>query len=311
MTKMIMSDKTKGWLNGMLGVLVFSGSMPATRAAVTGFDPLFLTSARATIAGTLACLLMLALRSSLPKRQDLLSLAIVAIGVVVGFPLLSAFALQHITSARSLVFLGLLPLGTALFGVLRGGERPAPIFWLFALMGGMIIGGFALSRGADSSVKGDLLILAAVAICSLGYAEGGALSRRLGGLRVICWALILSLPAMAPVALLARPADFAPVPADAWAGLGYVSLFSMLIGFIFWYRGLALGGIAAVGQLQLLQPMFGLALSALLLHEPVGWPMLAATAGIILCVAGARRFSHPAQVLRGVPRQAALGKEME
>ncbi len=306
-----MSDKTKGWINGLLAVLVFSGSMPATRAAVTGFDPVFLTSARATIAGLLSVLLMAAVRSPLPKRGDLVSLAIVAIGVIVGFPLLSALALQHITSARSLVFLGLLPLGTALFGVLRGGERPAPTFWLFALLGGMIIGGFALSRGADSSVKGDLLILAAVAICSLGYAEGGALSRRLGGLRVICWALILSLPVMAPAAFLLKPATFDSVPPAALMGLGYVSLFSMLIGFIFWYRGLALGGIAAVGQLQLLQPLFGLALSAALLHEPVGWPMLAATAGVILCVAGARRYSGPARILRSSVPQAALGKEME
>jgi drug/metabolite transporter (DMT)-like permease len=305
----IMSDKTKGWLNGFLAVLVFSGSMPATRAAVAGLDPFFLTSARATIAGTLAAILMLALRSPLPKRGDLASLVIVALGVVIGFPLLSALALQHITSARSLVFLGLLPLGTALFGVLRGGERPAPIFWLFALLGGLIIGGFALSRGVDSSLEGDLLILCAVVICSLGYAEGGALSRRLGGLRVICWALALSLPLMAPTSVVLLPHDLAEVPESSWLGLGYVSLFSMLIGFIFWYRGLALGGIAAVGQLQLLQPLFGLALSAALLREPVGWPMLAATAGVICCVAGARRFSGPAHILRNGSGRTELGKE--
>ena len=304
-----MNDKTKGWLNGFVAVIVFSGSTPATRLGVSGFDPFFLTSARAAIAGILAAALMLAVRSPLPKRGELVSLVIVIAGVVIGFPLLSGLAMQHITSARALVFQGLLPLGTALFGVLRGGERPSPIFWLFALAGGLIIGAFALARGADSSLMGDLLILAAVAICSLGYAEGGALARRMGGLRVICWALILSLPASAPLAFLLRPASFAGVPPQAWAGLFYVSLFSMLIGFIFWYRGLAWGGIAAVGQLQLLQPLFGLAVSALLLHEPVGWPMLVATAGVIACVAGARRFSGPAHILRNVSSQTALGKE--
>lgn len=305
-----MNDRTKGWLNGMAAVLVFSNSTPATRLAVSGFDPFFLTSARAAIAGLLAAALMLATRSSLPKRGDLVSLVIVITGVVIGFPLLSGLAMQHITSARALVFQGLLPLGTALFGVLRGGERPSPIFWLFALAGGLIIGAFALARGADSSLTGDLLIFAAVAICSLGYAEGGVLARRMGGLRVICWALILSLPISVPAAVLLQPDTFVGVPDQAWAGLAYVSLFSMLIGFIFWYRGLALGGIAAVGQLQLLQPLFGLAVSALLLHEPVGWPMLAATAGVIACVAGARRFSGPARILRTIPDRTALGKEL-
>jgi drug/metabolite transporter (DMT)-like permease len=297
-----MDDKTKGWLNGALAVLVFSGSTPATRAAVAGLDPFFLTAARAAIAGLLSGALMLALRSPLPKRGEAARLAIVAGGVVIGFPLLSAMAMQHITASRALVFQGLLPLGTALFGVLRGGERPAPLFWLFALLGAAVIAGFALARGAGSSPMGDLLILAAVVICSLGYAEGGALSRQMGGLRVICWALILTLPAMAPASFLLVPRDLAMVADSAWIGLGYVSLFSMLVGFIFWYRGLALGGIAAVGQLQLLQPLFGLAVAALLLHEPIGWPMLAATVGVIFCVAGARRFSHPAQTLRSVPR---------
>lgn len=292
-----MSDKSKGWLNGLVAVLVFSGSMPATRLAVAGLDPFFLTAARATIAGLLSGLMLALLRARLPDRADLSRIAIVAFGVVLGFPLLSALALRDITSARSLVFLGLLPLMTALFGVVRGGERPRPIFWLFSMIGAGVIGAFALSRGADSSVRGDLLILLAVMICGLGYAEGGALSRRLGGLKVIAWALLLSLPLALPAMLLLWPADAAAVPATAWAGLGYVSLFSMLVGFIFWYRGLALGGIAAVGQLQLLQPMIGLALSALLLHETVGWPMLAATAAVILCVAGARRFSQAPPLL--------------
>jgi len=309
--EVIMTDKSKGWLNGLAAVLFFSGTMPATRLAVAGLDPFFLTAARASIAGLLAGALLLATRAPRPSRSDLPSLAVVAGGVVIGFPLLAALALRHIGSARSLVFLGLLSLTTALFGVLRGGERPRPPFWLFSLLGAAVIGGFALSRGAGADPTGDLLVLLAVIICGLGYAEGGVLSRRLGGLRVICWALVLSLPLALPAAALLRPAATGPVPVSAWLGLAYVSLFSMLAGFVFWYRGLALGGIAAVGQVQLLQPLFGLALSAQILHEPVGWPMLAATAGVVACVAGARRFSQPAQVLRGVAYRSSLGKEME
>jgi drug/metabolite transporter (DMT)-like permease len=134
-------------------------------------------------------------------------------------------------------------------------------------------------------------MLAAVAVCGLGYAEGGRLARRLGGWQVICWALAICAPVMVVVALYAWPASLAHVGAPAWAGLAYVSLFSMLIGFVFWYRGLALGGVAAVGQLQLLQPFMGLVLAAGLLGEPVGWPMAAVTAGVVLCVAGAKRFA--------------------
>ena len=306
-----MNDRTKGWLNGLVAVIIFGGSTAGTRAGISGFEPFFLTSARAAIAGGLACALMLALRSPLPRRGELASLVIVIAGVVIGFPLLSGLAVQHITAARAVVFQGLLPLGTALFGVLRGGERPSPVFWLFALAGALTIGAFALSRGADSSPPGDLLILAGVVVCSLGYAEGGVLARRMGGLRVICWALILSLPVSVPAAVLLQPNSFAGLPSQAWMGLAYVSVFSMLIGFIFWYRGLALGGIAAVGQIQLLQPLFGLAVSALLLGESVGWPMLAVTAAVILCVAGARRFSGPARILRSMPPQTALGEELE
>ncbi|PHH48920.1 hypothetical protein CRX51_17390 [Pluralibacter gergoviae] len=144
---------------------------------------------------------------------------------------------------------------------------------------------------AAASATGDLLMLAAVAVCGLGYAEGARLSRKLGGWQVICWALVVALPVMAAGAVYSFPSSAAAIHPTAWAALGYVSLFSMLIGFIFWYRGLAIGGIAAVGQLQLLQPLLGLMLSALLLHESIGTAMLATTAGVILCVAGAKRFA--------------------
>ncbi len=280
-----------GWLNGFLGVLIFSGSLPATRVAVLQFDPIFLTVARATIAGVLALILLLVFRQKHPTRAQLAPLFIVALGVVVGFPLLTALALQHVTSAHSIVFIGLLPLATAVFGVLRGGEQPRPAFWLFSVTGSLLVAGFALSQGLSASLTGDLLMLAAVLVCGLGYAEGAALSRKLGGWQVICWALLLSLPAMLVLSLLTMPASFAGIGTPAWAGLAYVSLFSMLIGFVFWYRGLAQGGIAAVGQLQLLQPFFGLALAATLLHEPVSMLMVGVTVAVIACVAGSKRFA--------------------
>lgn len=286
-----MTQTRDGWGSGLAGVIIFSGSLPATRVAVGGFTPLFLTCARAVIAAALGALLLGVLQQKRPARGDLVSLLIVALGVVVGFPLLTALALQQMTSAHSVVFIGLLPLATAMFGVVRGGERPRPLFWLFAGGGALAVAGFAWSQSTGASLTGDLLMLAAILICGLGYAEGAVLSRRLGGWQVISWALVLAAPLMAMGALATAPEVWRGIGGPAWAGLAYVSVFSMLVGFIFWYRGLALGGIAGVGQLQLLQPFFGLALAGWLLHEPVAWTMVAVTALVVLCVAGAKRFA--------------------
>ncbi|MER8640924.1 DMT family transporter [Mesorhizobium sp. M1252] len=286
-------DKTaSGWLNGFVGVLIFSGSLPATRGAVAEFDPTFLTSARAAIAGLLGLAMLVLFQQKRPARSDFLSLVIVALGVVVGFPLLTALALKHVTSAHSIIFVGLLPLATAIFGVLRGGERPRPAFWLFSCIGSALVAGFALMQGVTASPVGDGLMLAAIIVCGLGYAEGAALSRRLGGWQVICWALAISLPIMLVLTFATLPSSFAGVGSGAWMGLAYVSLFSMLIGFVFWYRGLAQGGIAAVGQLQLLQPFFGLALAASLLHEQVSPLMIVVTLGVVACVFGAKKFAR-------------------
>jgi drug/metabolite transporter (DMT)-like permease len=286
-----MSNGGSGWLNGLTGVLIFSGSLPATRVAVADFDPLFLTVARAAIAGLLALCLLLAFREKRPGRRDFRPLIIVALTVVIGFPLLTALALKHVTSAHSIVFIGLLPLATAVFGVLRGGERPRPAFWLFSCLGSALVVGYALTQGFAAAPLGDLLMLGAVIICGLGYAEGAVLSKRLGGWQVISWALLLSLPVMLPGVLLFLPPSLSGTSPAAWLGLAYVSLFSMLIGFVFWYRGLVQGGIAAIGQLQLLQPFFGLALAALLLNEVVSITMFAVCAAVAACVAAARRFA--------------------
>ncbi|PSH68712.1 EamA family transporter [Phyllobacterium brassicacearum] len=287
-----MDKTTAGWINGVLGVLIFSGSLPATRAAVADFDPIFVTSARATIAALLGLALLLAFREKRPAKSDLGALFVTAMGVVVGFPLLTALALRHINAAHSIVFIGLLPLATAIFGVIRAGERMRPLFWLFSVLGSLIVAGFALTQNLSASITGDLLMFAAIVVCGLGYAEGAQLSRKLGGWQVICWALVLSLPVMLPLTVYVMPGNWSAVGEPAWIGLVYVSMFSMLIGFVFWYRGLAQGGIAAVGQLQLLQPFFGLVLAATLLHEPVGWPMVVVTVAVILCVAGAKRFAR-------------------
>ena len=286
-----MHSKTRAWMHGFIGMLMFSGSLPATRAAVRGFDPLFVTAARASGAGLLALLLLLGARPPRPRGRQWWLLAWVAGGVVAGFPLLTALALRQVSAAHSLVFIGLLPLTTAGFAVLLGGERPRPAFWLFAGAGALLVGAYALHAGGSGTSHADGLMLAAILVCGLGYAEGARLSRSLGGWAVICWALVVSLPVTLPLALLQWPAQLLDKPLAAWLGLGYVTFISMLVGFFFWYRGLALGGVAAVSQLQLLQPFFGLLLAAALLRETVTPAMLGTTFAVVLCVAAARRLA--------------------
>ena len=280
---------TEGWISGLIGVVIFSASLPATRVAVAGLSPLFVTSARATIAALIAIACLTVVRQARPSMADLRSLVIVSFGVVIGFPLLTALALQQITAAHSIVFIGLLPLSTAIFGVLRGGERPGPAFWAWSGIGAATVAGFALVTSGGGNLQGDLLMIAAIVVCGLGYAEGATLSRRLGGWQVISWALLVALPLMAVLTIIDAPAAVASVPASAWLGLAYISVFSMFLGFVFWYHGLALGGIAGVGQLQLLQPFLGLFLAGALLGEPIAPAMVVACAVVVLCVAGARR----------------------
>lgn len=287
-----LDSSTQGWINGFIGVLIFSGSLPATRLAVMEFNPVFLTMLRATLAAALGLCLLRLFKEKRPSRAQWMPLAIVALGVVIGFPLLTALALQYVTSAHSIVLIGLLPLATAVFGVLRGGERPRPVFWLFSILGSLLVMGYAVAQGLSAAPVGDVLMLLAVLACGLGYAEGAKLSRALGGWQVICWALVVSLPVVAPLSLILAPATLSGISLPAWLSLGYVALFSMLIGFVFWYRGLAQGGIAAVGQLQLLQPFFGLALAAGLVHEQVSLGMVLVTVAVIGCVAGAKRFAR-------------------
>lgn len=288
---MDMDKAFEGWASGLLGVLIFSGTISATRVAVITFDPIFVTFARAAIAGMLASLILLALRQPRPARGDKRALLVVALGVVIGFPLLLALALRHVSAAHATIFVGLLPMATVIFGVLHGDKNPRGLFWLFSLSGSLVVAGFAMGQGIDVSVVGDSLMLAAIAVCGLGYAKGARLARRMGGWQVICWALVLALPLMLPLCLWTLPGNLQQADWPAWLSLGYVSLFSMLIGFFFWYRGLALGGIASVSQLQLLQPFFGLWLAAVLLGEHVSAMMIASALAVALCVFGARRFA--------------------
>ncbi len=276
-------------LLGFIGVVGFSGSLPATRVAVEELDPTFVGVGRAVVAGLLAAALLAATRQPRPTRAQLRPLGLVALGVVFGFPLFTALALHSLSSAHGAVIVGLLPAATAVAAVLFAGERPSGAFWAASGAGLVAVLIFAAAQGAGLPSAADGLVLIAVAFGALGYAQGGALARELGGWQTICWALVLSLPLTVPVTLVASLAGDLSGAADAWAGFAYVSLVSMFLGFFAWYAGLARGGIARIGQVQLAQPVLTLAWAALLLGEVVSAGMVAAALIVLACVVATQR----------------------
>jgi drug/metabolite transporter (DMT)-like permease len=254
-------------LLGLIGVAMFSLTMPLTRIAVAELDPLFVTFGRALGAALLAAAWLAWRRAALPPREALLPLALVAAGCIIGFPLFTSIALRTLPASHGALLVGVLPLVTALYSALRGHERPSTGFWLMALLGSALVIGYALVQGGGGLLSADLLVFAAVASAAVGYAEGGRLSRSLGGPEVICWALLLAAPLVLPIVLWQGWPAAGRVGVGAWLAFAYVTAFSMFIGFFFWYRGLALGGVAKVGQVQLLQPFLSLVGAALLLGE--------------------------------------------
>ncbi len=295
-------------------MLGFSVTLPATRVAVTQLDGTVVGLGRAVVAAALA-LAVLGLRGeALPPRHLWARIAIVAGGVVIGFPLFSALALTHLTSAHSAVIVGLLPTATAVMAVARAGERPTAGFWIACAFGLISVLAFAATEGAGTIQGADVLVLMAVLLGALGYAEGGALSREIGGWRVICWALVVSLPVTVPAALVAAARSGVSAGPAAWLGFAYVAVVSMFLAFFPWYRGLAVGGVARIAQVQLAQPVLTLVWSALLIGEHINATMIAAAILVLASVAATQRaaIGHPVPAQENAPRhlsQATQGDD--
>lgn len=288
-----MSTETRGMLLGLVGVAMFSLTLPFTRMAVAELDPAFVALGRAVVAAVLGAIWLRWNRVALPPRAALLPLACVSLGCVIGFPWLTSIALRTLPASHGAVLVGILPLATALFSALRGNEKPSAGFWVMALLGSGIVIGFALRQSGGSFHPADLLMFGAVALGALGYAEGGRLAQTMGGQAVISWALVLSAPLVAPLVLwLTWPqlGALGDAGLGAWIGFAYVSVFSMFIGFFFWYRGMAVGGIARVGQVQLVQPFLTLVGAALLLGEPLALSNFVFAFAVIAVVAAGRKM---------------------
>ena len=288
------SGSRAGLAFGLLGVIAFSFTLPATRLAVAAFDPVAVGLGRAVAAAIPAALLLFLTKQAWPDRSQWKRLAVVVLGVIVGFPLCSAWAMQHVDASHGAVVVGMLPLATGIAAFLRAGERPGSRFWLSSIAGSTTVVAFALSSGSVGIGPADGALLLAVVLAALGYAEGGRLGREIGGWQVICWSLVLAFPFLfGPVVWLAARHGM-EAPPSAWGGFLYLSFVSAFLGFFAWYHGLALGGVARVGQIQLLQPFFTFIAAAVFLHERFDWKPVACAALVGLFILIGRSSSRRA-----------------
>jgi drug/metabolite transporter (DMT)-like permease len=277
--------QARGLIWGFAGVAAFSLTLPATRAAVAALDPFFVALGRALVAGLLAAAVLAATRSRRPTPAEWRLLIPSAAGVVFGFPLFTTWAMRYVPAAHGAVVLAILPLATAAAGAVVAHERPSRGFWMVSVLGSAVVVAFALREGGGALHGADLALLAAVGLAAIGYAWGAHAAATLGGWQAISWSLVICLPILVPAAFFFVPRDPAAVPMSAWAGFLYVAIVSQYLGFFAWYRGLAAGGIARVGQLQLLQPFLTIAASALLLGEPTPASVWGFAALVVVLVA--------------------------
>lgn len=283
----VASRETQGLLLGLVGVLIFSVTMTASRAAAPVLGGAFVGVARSAIAGTVALVWLLLTRSPLPARPHRRGLGVVALGGVFGFPLFASIGMAHASAVHGMVMTAFIPAMTAVMAVLRTGERPTGRWWAWTLAGGAVVTAWAWGQGGGGFTEADGLLLLAMGAAALAYAEGARLTPAIGGLRVMAWALVLGLPITLPATLLLYPGAVGGVL--AWGGLAWLGLMSSFVGFGFWYRGLAAGGVARVGQVQTLQPLLGLVWAALLLGESIDRSTIFAALGVVVCVAGGVR----------------------
>lgn len=274
---------------GLLGVFCFSLTLPATRLAVIDLDPAFVGLGRAVVAGSLAALALWSAKAPIPAGKQWLRLGATALGVVIGFPLLSALAMKSVPAAHGAVIVGLIPLFTALFGAWLARERPGLIYWLSTFAGSAAIIAFSFEAGAGTFQTADLLLLGSVVAAGFGYAEGARLSKEIGAWQTISWALLLSAPVLLPPVVMLAPANMLAVSWASLLGFAYVSIVSMYLAFFAWYKGLSMGGIARVGQLQLLQPFLTLAGAAIILGESIEASQIVAAIIVLCCVAAGRK----------------------
>jgi drug/metabolite transporter (DMT)-like permease len=279
------SRERLGLLLGLLGMIIFGGTLPATRIAVSAIDPIALTGLRTAIAGLCALALLIVLRRPIPSRALWPQFAVAMLCVSVFFPFLMALAVQTVDASHGGVVLGILPIATALVAIIITHERPGPLFWIASFVGAALVVAFALRQGGGVLSSGDLLLFAAVIVSAIGYAFSGRLTAQMPGWEVISWILVMALPISLPVVALTMPPDMSGIPLKPWLALLYVALFSQWIGFFAWNAGMAMGGIARVSQVQLLQPFVTFAIAATFNDETITLQIILFAAAVVATVA--------------------------
>ena len=264
-----MKNETKGMLIGFIGVAIFSLTLPFTRIAVQEMSPFYISFGRGVLAGVCGALLLLVTKSPLPTRSQFKKLLVTAFGVVYGFPIFTSLAMQTLPSAHSGIVLGILPLAMSAMGALRFRERPSFAYWITAVCGTLLVLVYSMIDGGGSLAFGDVWLLLAIVTAAIGYSEGGKLAQEMGATKVISWAVAMTLPVNIPAAYFFANTALIDLSASVFISFLYTGLFSAFIGFFFWYRGIAMGGVARVGQVQLLQPFLTLIGAYFLLGEPI------------------------------------------
>jgi drug/metabolite transporter (DMT)-like permease len=279
-----MKKEVLAYLWGMLGVCGFGLTLPATKAAVPLFGVVTVGIGRAVLAGILGLILLMMTKSKIPTLQQTGGLIIVALGVVFGFPLFSAYAMKYLPASHGAIVVAIIPLLTALFGNFLAGEKPSKGYWVAASIGSLSIAVYAISVGGGMLHIADLALLLAAIAAAIGYAQGTKLAKEIGSWRTICYALAIVLPVTIPLSIACLEFNPVPNPIAAWMGFFYVSFISMFLAFFAWYKGMSMGGIAKIGQLQLLQPFVTILASAILFSEELTASMSIVLAIVLLSV---------------------------
>ena len=266
---MNLSIETKGMLIGFVGISIFSLTLPFTQMAVNEMSPFFVAFARASIAGICALILLIFTKSKFPNKIQIRRLIIIVIGVIYGFPIFTSIAMKTLPSSHSGIVLGILPLAMSLFAAIKYKEKPSSSFWMISIFGTFIVISYTFIDNNGLLMIEDLWLLFAILFAAIGYSEGGTLAKEMGSIGVISWALVISLPINLFASYLFYEINYTSISIQAIISLTYVGLFSMFIGFFFWYKGIAIGGISRVGQVQLIQPFLTIVGAYFLTNEKI------------------------------------------
>jgi len=278
------NNRKQGMLLGLIGIICFSLTLPATRIAVPYFGETMVGLGRTVIAALIVGIIFIIKKQSLPTKPQLKSLGIVAFGAVLVFPLLTTFAMKSLPVSHGAIEVALLPLATAGFAMWRGDERPSKRYWIASIIGATTVLLYAVYLGLGQLQKGDVALIVAVLILGLSYAEGGKLAKELGSWEVIAWAILIGAPFFIIPVGLSLSTDMLQAPIEAWISLLYLAVVSQFLAYVAWYKGMALGGIARVGQIQYLQPFFMIGFSVLFLGESITWLTIVLAIVVVLCV---------------------------